>query len=95
MHLIGAKKFVDALGIDTCNAICIECTMANSETLKQVRDRLKESQAAFAVRFGVDQATIHRWETDGVPDRGPAKKMVEIVLSSLPEPLAYAPEVFE
>jgi len=41
--------------------------------IKAVRERLGESQEKFAERFGVDQCTISRWETDGLPDRGPSK----------------------
>jgi DNA-binding transcriptional regulator YiaG len=55
------------------------------EMLKSARDRLKESQAAFAARFGVDQSTVHRWETDGVPSRGAAAKAIERVLEELAE----------
>jgi DNA-binding transcriptional regulator YiaG len=51
--------------------------------IKAARIRLKESQTAFAARFGVDQATIHRWETEGLPRRGPARKAVESVLKEL------------
>lgn len=45
--------------------------------LKDIRQRLRESQATFAKRFGVDQSTIHRWETKGIPVHGAARKVVE------------------
>ena len=35
--------------------------MLTKDDLKAARDLLKESQAAFALRFGVHQATITRW----------------------------------
>jgi DNA-binding transcriptional regulator YiaG len=45
--------------------------------IKKAREAVRESQAAFGARFGVDQSTVHRWETDGPPERGPARKMIE------------------
>jgi transcriptional regulator with XRE-family HTH domain len=54
------------------------------EQLREARERLGETQAAFAARLGVDQSTIHRWETNGPPDRGPAKIAIESVLAGLP-----------
>lgn len=57
--------------------------MATSDDIKRVRERRKESQEAFAVHFGVDQTTIHRWETSGVPSRGPAGALIERVLIDL------------
>lgn len=51
--------------------------MPTSDEIKAVRTRLKESQAEFASRLGVDQATIHRWETKGLPARGTARVAVE------------------
>jgi DNA-binding transcriptional regulator YiaG len=57
--------------------------MLTKDDLKAARDLLKESQAAFALRFGVHQATITRWENDGLPKRGPARIVIEQVLGSL------------
>jgi DNA-binding transcriptional regulator YiaG len=45
--------------------------------VRALRVSLKESQAAFAARFGVDQSTVARWEIDGLPSRGTARKAVE------------------
>lgn len=53
--------------------------------LRAARERLKESQAAFAERFGVDQATVSRWEAGGPPSRGAAGKMIERVLDEVAE----------
>ena len=52
--------------------------MTDSEVdIRALRERLGESQAAFGDRFGVDQSTIHRWETKGCPRRGPARRMID------------------
>ena len=52
--------------------------------VKALRQRLGEKQTEFAVRFGVNQATISRWEKVGVV-RGPARIAMETLLSSLPQ----------
>lgn len=57
--------------------------MTISNDIKRVREERKESQEAFAGHFGVDQTTIHRWETGGVPSRGPAAALIERVLADL------------
>jgi DNA-binding transcriptional regulator YiaG len=54
-----------------------------SEEIKTARLSLQESQEAFGARFGVDQSTVHRWETKGLPDRGAARIAVESLLVSL------------
>ncbi len=51
--------------------------------LRKERERLGESQDEFAKRFGVDQATISRWENNAVPPRGSSLKLIQIVLSGL------------
>jgi DNA-binding transcriptional regulator YiaG len=35
-----------------------------------LRSDLEESQETFGKRFGVKQAAVSRWETDGPPQRG-------------------------
>lgn len=52
--------------------------------LKAERERLGESQAQFGERFGVDQSTVHRWESSGIPARGTTQIAVEKILSELP-----------
>jgi transcriptional regulator with XRE-family HTH domain len=59
--------------------------MTSGKALKHARERLGESQAEFAKRFGVDQSAVSRWETQGVPSRGPAEAIVERVLAELGE----------
>lgn len=66
--------------------------MVTSEQLREARMRLGESQETFGrLRFGVDQATVHRWETNGIPVRGAARKAIERFL----EELAQADEAAE
>ena len=58
--------------------------MVTAEQIKTARTEVaKESQEAFGQRFGVDQSTIHRWETDGPPARGPGRMAIERVLSEI------------
>jgi DNA-binding transcriptional regulator YiaG len=56
--------------------------MAKKRDIKAVRKSFEESQAVFALRFGVDQATIHRWETKGMPKSGPARIMLDRLLDA-------------
>ena len=57
--------------------------MVTAHEIRAARETLKESQAAFASRFGVDQATVHRWEKHGAPERGTARMAIERLLASL------------
>jgi DNA-binding transcriptional regulator YiaG len=57
--------------------------MVTSQRIKNARNKLGESQETFAARFGVDQSTVHRWETIGVPDRGTAAHALERVLTEI------------
>lgn len=56
--------------------------MITSDDIRRARQLRKESQWAFAAHFGVDQSTIHRWETVGVPD-GLVSIGIEKVLTDL------------
>lgn len=60
--------------------------------IRRARETVGESQAAFGARFDVDQSTVHRWETDGPPSRGPARKAlqreVEAILPTDPQPVS-------
>jgi DNA-binding transcriptional regulator YiaG len=46
--------------------------MFEGPQIKEMRTQLGESQVVFGARFGVDQSTVHRWETETPPKRGPA-----------------------
>lgn len=55
----------------------------DGELIRKARETVGESQAAFGARFDVDQSTIHRWETEGPPARGPARKALERELADI------------
>lgn len=61
--------------------------MLTASDIRQARGRLGESQTEFGTRFGVDQSTIHRWETDGLPDRGVTRMAVERMLGEIAPPV--------
>ena len=72
-----------ALGVDKRYTLCIMPDMLTSEEIKKARLDLGETQAAFASRFGVNQATVHRWENGRIPDKGAAPMAIEKFLESL------------
>jgi DNA-binding transcriptional regulator YiaG len=45
----------------------------DAQMIRRARELTGESQSAFGARFGVDQSTAHRWETEGPPSRGPGR----------------------
>lgn len=55
----------------------------DAQLIRGARERVGESQAAFAERLGVDQSTIHRWETIGPPRHGPARKALEKEIAAI------------
>lgn len=57
--------------------------MPTKDEIRAARELLGESQAAFGRRFGVDQATVHRWEKNGLPERGTAQVAVGNLLREL------------
>lgn len=57
--------------------------MVTHEDLKAARLRLGESQAYIARRLGVHQTTVHIWETEGLPNYGPTRTAVEILVGQL------------
>lgn len=56
------------------------------DQIKAIRGSRGETQAQFAAHFGVDQPTVHRWETKGVTKRGLTANAVERILSELLDP---------
>lgn len=62
------------------------CVMVSAKRIREAREALGESQAVFGSRFGVDQSTVHRWETDGPPTRGPGRMAIEQIVNELHQP---------
>lgn len=58
--------------------------------IREARERVGESQAVFGERFGVDQSTIHRWETNGPPTKGPGRRALERELLSIEQGAAVS-----
>jgi DNA-binding transcriptional regulator YiaG len=48
------------------NARAYSAAMITAKDIRRARKRLRESEATFAARVGVNQSTVHRWEKDGV-----------------------------
>ena len=51
--------------------------MMTKDDIIALRTDLDESQEKFGSRFGVKQAAVSRWETDGPPQRGLVAKELE------------------
>jgi DNA-binding XRE family transcriptional regulator len=49
----------------------------DAQLIRKAREMAGESQATFGARLGVDQSTAHRWETEGPPRRGAARKALQ------------------
>ncbi len=50
--------------------------MEHEIDVKALREQLRETQAEFAARFGVDQGTVSNWETGKTRPSGPARKIM-------------------
>jgi transcriptional regulator with XRE-family HTH domain len=57
--------------------------MVTGTDIKSARKSLGESQAKFALRFGVNQKRISAWEAAGPPRRGPGRVLIERVLADI------------
>lgn len=52
--------------------------------IKEIRARLGLTQTALAEALGVDQGTVSNWERAANVPRGPARKLLERLLSEAP-----------
>ncbi len=52
-------------------------TYENIIDIRKLRKFRKWSQTAMGDHFGVSLATVWRWEHEGIPDRGAARKHIE------------------
>lgn len=57
--------------------------MVTAADIRVARARIGEFQFEFARRFGVHQATISKWESDGPPSDGPIALLIERVLKEI------------
>jgi transcriptional regulator with XRE-family HTH domain len=62
--------------------MAIKRRIKNSE-IRAIRSALQETQTVFAARFGIDQTTLSRWETRGVPNDAITRFWVEKVLQDM------------
>ena len=74
-------------------ALCIKWFMITASEIQEARRKVAESQEAFGRRFGVDQSTIHRWETSGPPRQKVMQEGIRRVLSDIGCEVASAPHV--
>lgn len=51
--------------------------MTEQIDIKKMRKARRWTQAGMAEHFGVDKATVWRWENEGIPDRGVTRKAIE------------------
>jgi transcriptional regulator with XRE-family HTH domain len=49
----------------------------DAQLIRRARELVGESQTVFGARFGVDQSTYSRWETEGPPSRGPGRMALQ------------------
>ena len=66
--------------------------MVSAERIRNLRERLGESQVAFGARFPVDQATISRWEAEGPPETGLASVQIEQMVVAIEKSIELVPE---
>lgn len=57
--------------------------MVTPDEIKHARIGLGETQKEFAARFGVNQSTVQRWETLGLPSSGIARNTVEKFMAEI------------
>ena len=58
--------------------------MLTADDIRKARETASESQSVFGARFGVDQSTIHRWETVGPPKRALVQNAIARALKLKP-----------
>lgn len=51
--------------------------MPHTIDVLDIRKRLKWTRARLAQEAGVNVSTVSRWENDGVPEKGTARKLLE------------------
>lgn len=72
--------------VNPLDFIFVSCTnrqMIKPSDIARARRQLGETQAEFAVHFGVCQTTVHRWEKIGVSTRVTTQMAMTRILSEL------------
>jgi DNA-binding transcriptional regulator YiaG len=77
-----ARRIANVKRIDKLKCGAHIADMIEAADIKRAREQVGETQAVFARRFGIDQSTLHRWETDG-PRTQSARVLAEYVLQNL------------
>jgi DNA-binding transcriptional regulator YiaG len=65
--------------------------MITAKQIKLARTKLGETQVKFAQRLGVDQSTVHRWETAGPPSTSYAQQFLTEKLAGMAYEFAARP----
>lgn len=60
--------------------------MSEQITIKRLREARNWSRQDAAKHFGVNLTTILRWENNGIPSRGPARRAIENAFAQLQTP---------
>ena len=66
--------------------------MSDLINIRQFREARGWTQGDMAAYFGVDKATVWRWENRGVPARGPARQAIERAIGALTSESKAEPE---
>lgn len=78
MHISGMHFALD-------DPICVMhiCSMHSTPNIKALREARNWTRQEMANYFGVNLTTILRWENNGIPMRGPARRAIEREMANL------------
>jgi transcriptional regulator with XRE-family HTH domain len=57
--------------------------------IRKLREARGWTRQQMAEHFGVNLTTVLRWENNGIPTRGSAKRAIEIEFSEKPVPASH------
>jgi DNA-binding transcriptional regulator YiaG len=55
----------------------------DGKKFREIRERLGESQAKFALRFRVSRQTIHHWEQRNTPHKGLGARYIDVLIEKV------------
>jgi len=67
--------------------------MQSQINIRKLREARGWSRQNMADHFGVNLTTVLRWENNGVPNRGPARRAILREFYGVPAPAAISHEV--